>query len=62
MATQSLTVQIASIGSNTEKLDRNHLERGTNVPIDSNFQLASLHFRYCEMHAKLSVVLSDSLF
>lgn len=48
-------VQIVSIDSNTETLDRNRLARETSAPIGNNFQLALLHFRYCGRHAAPNV-------
>lgn len=56
------TVQIESIDNNTETPDHNHPGHGTNVPIDNNFPLASLHFRCCEMRAMPNVEPFGNLF
>lgn len=50
-----------SIDNNIEKPDHNRLEHEKIEPIDNSFQLALLHFRYCEMRAGPNVALFDNL-
>jgi hypothetical protein len=49
-------VKIAEFNDRTPK-EEILLERGTFEPFGNNFQHASLHFRFCEKRAELSVAL-----